>query len=150
MPSDERRLAADARRVVSRDGGEREATKVIRQALRANYDRGKAAGREELSAELGNRDTRTAFLESDAETLDLHGARISNIPNSTRAATAYREAAAILRDAAKAPGPEVRPRDEDDAEEAEEEKAAPKKSTASAKKGSAKKSGAKATRKRSS
>lgn len=104
MASDVRRTAADARRIAG-DGADKDAVKKVRDALKDNYERGVAAGREALTAELDSLDPRTSMLHLCAEMLDNAAARTSAIPNSYKALSAYREASAILRDAAKGEEP---------------------------------------------
>lgn len=104
MATDSRRTAADARRIAG-DGADKEAVKKVRDALKDNYERGVAAGRETLAAEMQGLDPRTTLLHVSAELLDNAAARTSAIPNSHKALSAYREAAAILRDAAQGEEP---------------------------------------------
>jgi hypothetical protein len=99
-PSNQRRLAADARRVAN-NGNERETVAQLRHLMKKNYDRGVEDGREQLRNELDAADPRALLLQAGAEQLDGMGARISSVPNSARAQSAFREAAAILRDAAR-------------------------------------------------
>lgn len=106
--NDQRRLAADARRLAGRRADEmtdRAATEQIRTALRQNYDRGFEAGREEMRGELRAEDPRRALLGALAEHVGIVEGRIGAIPNSTAELRACREAAAILRDASEAIDP---------------------------------------------
>jgi hypothetical protein len=102
MATDQRRLAADARRMAPG----REEAAAVRTLLKRNYDRGRVAGREEARAEVANHDSRTTLLACSADYLDAAEARASSIPNSDRTMTAFREASAILRDAARLGEPE--------------------------------------------
>lgn len=104
MASDARRAAADARRIAP-VGSDKDAIKKVRDALKDNYERGVAAGRDVLADELRAADPRTTMLHFVAEMCDGAAARTSSIPNSNKALSAYREAAAILRDAAKGEEP---------------------------------------------
>lgn len=104
MASDARRTAADARRVAPA-GADKDAIKRVRDALKENYERGVTAGREALAAELKAADPRTTLLNFVAEMCDNAAARTSSIPNSNKALSAYGEAGAILRDAAKGEEP---------------------------------------------
>jgi phage gp36-like protein len=104
MATDSRRTAADARRIAG-NGADKDAVKKVREALKDNYERGVAAGREGLAAELDAADPRTSMLNFVAEMCDNAAARTSVIPNSNKALSAYGEAAAILRDAAKGEAP---------------------------------------------
>lgn len=102
--TDARRSAADARRVLEKKGDT--ATETLREALRANYQRGKRAGRAEVQRELAGADGRNTLLLVAAEQLGIVEMTISNIPNSGAQLRACREAAAILTDAAN---PEAAP-----------------------------------------
>ena len=110
--NDQRRLAADARRIAGSDGDERKATEQIRDALRQNYDRGREQGREEMRAEMRTLDPRRALLGSAADHLETMGLRLSAIPNSSVELRACREAAAILQDASEAIEREPEPESE--------------------------------------
>lgn len=114
--NDQRRLAADARRIASQgngNGSDRRVTEQVRSALKANYDRGVEKGREDMRCELETWDPRRALLSTASEHLELVRGRISTIPNSNAEMRACREAAAILKDASEAierePEPEPEP-----------------------------------------
>jgi len=101
MTSNNRRVAADARRIAKEVGiTDREQTKVIRELVRRNYERGLEEGRAHEREENGDAMPRTLLLNISADILDRMEARTGKIPNSDRACSAYREASAILRDAA--------------------------------------------------
>jgi hypothetical protein len=99
--SNTRRTAADARRIAEGAGelDSKETVAKLREALTANYQRGVEDGREQLQAELGASDSRCLALEILAEQCDTTHSRLSSVPNSGRALSALREAAALLRDA---------------------------------------------------
>lgn len=100
MTTNNRRVAADARRIAKEVGIEdRETTKAIRELVRRNYERGLEEGRAQEREENGDAMPRTILLNLSADILDRIEARTSKIPNSDRACSAYREASAILRDA---------------------------------------------------
>lgn len=71
----------------------------MRKVLAQTYERGRETGRAEVSAEMELFDTRAAMLDAGADFLDLLAGRSSMLPNANRALTAFRESAAILRDA---------------------------------------------------
>lgn len=101
MTTNSRRVAADARRIAREMGIEdREQTRMIRELIRRNYERGLEEGRAQERRENGDMMPRTVLLNTSADILDRMEARTNAIPNSDRAASAYREASAILRDAA--------------------------------------------------
>jgi hypothetical protein len=101
MTTNNRRVAADARRIARELGIEdRDLTRSIRDLVRRNYERGLEEGREQERTENGDLQPRTVLLNVGADILDRMEARTEKIPNSTRACSAYREASAILRDAA--------------------------------------------------
>ena len=99
--SDARRSAADARRLIRTETGEldRGATKRIRTFLKQAYDRGRLAGREERELELPNANVRASLLQVSITVLEGMEAQVSAIPNHDHATRAFREAAAVLRDA---------------------------------------------------
>lgn len=101
MTTNNRRVAADARRIAREMGlDDREQTKMIRDLIRRNYERGLEEGRAQEREENGDMMPRTVLLNTSADILDRMEARTEAIPNSDRAVSAYREASAILRDAA--------------------------------------------------
>lgn len=101
MTSNSRRVAADARRIAQEAGVEdRDKIRFIRDLVRRNYERGLEEGRAQERIENGDEQPRTVLLNSSADILDRMEARTEKIPNSDRAISAYREASAILRDAA--------------------------------------------------
>ena len=110
--SDQRRLAADARRIADRKtkGQSRQATEEIRESLRQNYQRGYDAGRVSMHSELALFDPRQALLGSASDFIKTVEGRIAAIPNSTAELRACREAAAILSDACSAVSPLEAPR----------------------------------------
>jgi hypothetical protein len=100
MTTNNRRVAADARRIARETGVEdREQTGLIRELIRRNYERGLEEGRAQERQENGDVMPRTVLLNAAADILDRMEARTTAIPNSDRAISAYREASAILRDA---------------------------------------------------
>ena len=101
MTTNNRRVAADARRIAREMGvKDREQTRLIRELVRRNYERGLEEGRAQERAENADFQPRTVMLNTSADILDRMEARTDKIPNSDRACSAYREASAILRDAA--------------------------------------------------
>lgn len=101
MTTNSRRVAADARRIAREMGIEdRDQTRLIRELIRRNYERGLDEGRAQERRENGDMMPRTVLLNTSADILDRMEARTAAIPNSDRACSAYREASAILRDAA--------------------------------------------------
>lgn len=101
MTTNNRRVAADARRIAREMGVEdRDQTRLIRDLIRRNYERGLEEGRAQERRENGDVMPRTVLLNASADILDRMEARTNAIPNSDRAISAYREASAILRDAA--------------------------------------------------
>lgn len=107
MPrSDQRQIAADARRVAAATGSQtRETTAKIRAIIGEQYRRGVEAGRAEVHAELEGVDARSSLLGAGIDFLQLLTARVSSIPNSHRTQAALREAEGILRDAQTAGEP---------------------------------------------
>jgi hypothetical protein len=101
MADNRRRLAADARRVAVKGDDTRDTAREIRELLKRNYERGRDEGRTEAEGEHAATSARTALLETSADMLEQAMARTSSMPNSDRAQMAYREATAILRDAAR-------------------------------------------------
>lgn len=100
MTTNNRRVAADARRIAREVGvSDREQTRVIRELIKRNYERGLEEGRAQEIRENGDTMPRTLLLNISADILDRMEARTSSIPNSDRAVSAYQEASAILRDA---------------------------------------------------
>lgn len=101
MTTNNRRVAADARRIAREMGVEdREQTRLIRELVRRNYERGLEEGRAQERAENADFQPRTVMLNTSADILERMEARTGKIPNSDRACAAYQEASAILRDAA--------------------------------------------------
>lgn len=101
MTTNNRRVAADARRIARETGvKDREQTRLIRDLVRRNYERGLEEGRAQEREENGDAMPRTILLNTSADILDRMEARTSKIANSERACSAYQEASAILRDAA--------------------------------------------------
>jgi len=101
MADNRRRLAADARRIAIKGGDTRDTAKEVRDLLKRNYERGREEGRAEAEDEHAATNGRSVLLETSADMLDQALARTSGMPNSNKAQMAYREAAAILRDAAR-------------------------------------------------
>jgi hypothetical protein len=79
---------------------DREQTRLIRDLVRRNYERGLEDGRADERDENSVVQPRIVLLEIGADILDRLSARTDKIPNSERACGAYREASSILRDAA--------------------------------------------------
>lgn len=101
MTTNNRRVAADARRIAREMGVEdRDQTRLIRELVRRNYERGLEEGRAQERAENADFQPRTVLLNTSADILERMESRTDKIPNSDRACAAYREASAILRDAA--------------------------------------------------
>lgn len=101
MTSNNRRVAADARRIARELGTEdRDQTRFIRDIVRRNYERGLEEGRAQERDENADEQPRTVLLNTSADILERMESRTGKIPNSNRAISAYREASAILRDAA--------------------------------------------------
>lgn len=101
MADTRRRTAADARRITNRANDGRADTEEIRALLRRTHKRGVDEGRSQMQQELDGLDVRTTLLEVGADHLDSLAARVSGIPNNSRTMQAFREAAAVLRDARK-------------------------------------------------
>lgn len=101
MTDNHRRAAADARRI-ARDTGlaDREQIATFRDLLRRNYERGLEEGRQQEQSENAAILPRTILLNIAADILERMSARTEKIPNSDHACIAFREASAILRDAA--------------------------------------------------
>ena len=101
MTTNNRRVAADARRIARESGiTDREQTRLIRELVRRNYERGLEDGRTQEREENSDVQPRTILLNTSADILERMSVRTDKIPNSERACGAYREASAILRDAA--------------------------------------------------
>lgn len=110
MASTQRRMAADARRLASRrSDNEKQAAQHIREALRRAHAQGVEEGRAQERSENSGHNARSLLLDAAADTLDQTAARASAIPNSGRAIGAFKEAASILRDAARRGEPAQQP-----------------------------------------
>jgi hypothetical protein len=102
MTTNNRRVAADARRIARETGiTDKEQTRMVRELVRRNYERGLEEGRAQERQENADFQPRTMLLHTSADLLDRVCAKTEKIPNSERACGAYREASAILRDAAE-------------------------------------------------
>ena len=101
MTTNNRKLAADARRIAREAGVEsKEQTAQIRDLVRRNYERGLEDGRIAEREENGDMNPRMVLLHTSADILEEMMNRTEKIPNSQRALGAFNEASAILRDAA--------------------------------------------------
>lgn len=100
MENNDRRAAADARRLIRKGAGyiDRDATKSIREVLLRHFHKGREVGRKEREAELPNANVRASLLAASVGLLRLMETQTAAIPNSDAAVGGYREAIAILTD----------------------------------------------------
>ena len=105
MTTNNRRVAADARRI-ARDSGltHRDQIATFRELLRRNYERGLEDGRQQERSENDALQPRTILLNISADILERMSARTEKIPNSDHACIAFREASANRRDEAEVGG----------------------------------------------
>lgn len=95
-----RKVAADARRIAA-ETDTTEQAKVARDLIHRNYERGVRAGRRREREENAAVHPRVVLLRAGAGTLSSLREQMQHIPNSERSLHAFKEAEAILLDAAE-------------------------------------------------